>query len=374
MKAFSFQIINSAKNTKARTGTLKTPHGDIHTPVFMPVGTKANVKTLTSEDLLALKPEVILANAYHLAMRPGSELIKKMGGLHHWMNWQGPILTDSGGFQVFSLKHLRKVTNEGVEFQSHIDGSRHFFTPEKVIEIENRLGADIIMCFDECLSADAGKKLAKEALKRTHQWTLRAFKVHKNSQQALFPIIQGGIYKDLRLESAKFIAGLNAPGIAIGGLSVGEGKKTMYEIVELIEPHLPKKTPRYLMGVGTPEDLLECIDRGIDMFDCVLPTRLARHGSFYGSNSRESITNQKNKKSSKPLHKTCQCLTCKNYNRSYIRHLVIENEISGLRLLTVHNLHFLLDLLRKIRSAINENHFPAFKKKFLKNWQHDRLS
>ncbi|KKP39142.1 tRNA guanosine(34) transglycosylase Tgt [Candidatus Peregrinibacteria bacterium RIFOXYA2_FULL_33_7] len=365
---FKFEISSKCSKTLARTGSFTTPHGVIKTPTFMPVGTKATVKTLDSKDLNDLNAEIILANTYHLAMRPGEDLIKKMGGLHKWMNFNKPILTDSGGFQVFSLKDKLKITDDGVEFQSHLDGNKHFFTPEKAMEIQNKLGADIIMAFDECAPADSDQSYAKKAMERTHDWVLRCKKFHKNESQALFPIIQGVIYKDLRVESTKFMTELDLPGIAIGGLSVGEGKKTMYEILETIAPLLPENKPHYLMGVGTPEDLFECISRGMDMFDCVLPTRLARHGSFYGDNQVEHLKNLKNRDNENPLRKDCTCETCQNFTRSYLRHLIIENEITGLRLLTIHNIYFLFELIKKIRKSIKENQFPHFKKEFLNNW------
>lgn len=365
---------------QARNGTFKTPHGLIHTPVFMPVGTKATVKTLSQSDLKKLKSEIILANTYHLYLRPGESTIKKMGGLHKWMNWDGPILTDSGGYQVFSLalekdysknskfKTSVKIDENGVTFKSHLDGSKHYLTPENAIKIQEDLGADVIMAFDECAPADSSKNYFKQAMERTHKWLVRCEKVHKKSNQALFGIVQGGLYKDLRLESAKFVNEQNLPGNAIGGLSVGESKGQMHEMLEAVIPHLAQQKPRYLMGVGTPDDLLECVARGVDMFDCVHPTRMARHGAFWTLNGRHSIKNERFKNDQTPLEKECQCETCQNYCKSYLRHLIIENEILGLRLMTIHNLHFLLELMRQIRESINSNTFSQFKKNFLKKF------
>ncbi|MBU1992134.1 MAG: tRNA guanosine(34) transglycosylase Tgt [Patescibacteria group bacterium] len=379
---FEFRLKKEDTKSCARTGVFKTPHGNIKTPAFMPVGTLGTVKTLSPKELKELGADIILANTYHLYLRPGEKIIKKLGGLHKWTGWNGPILTDSGGFQVFSLGQEKgyvdgkktkisvKIKDNGVEFRSHIDGKKHFLTPEKAIEIQNDLGADIIMAFDECAPGNSSRKYAKEAMDRTHDWAVRCKKTHKNKNQALFPIVQGVTYKDLRIESAKFMAELDLPGIAIGGLSVGERKKKMYETIEIVESHLPKNRPRYLMGVGTPEDLLECIERGMDMFDCVLPTRIARHGTFWSEKGRHSITNQKYKADSKPLCKGCECYCCQNFTRSYIKHLVTEKEVLGIRLLTIHNIHFLLNLMRQIRESIDDSKFSQFKRKFLKQYGH----
>jgi len=385
---FEFKIKNTAKNSLARTGVFVTPHGKIKTPIFMPVGTKATVKTLSQSDLEKLNAEIILANTYHLYLRPGENLIKKMGGLHKWMNWNRPILTDSGGYQVFSLSQNKEFTKDanfkttvkidenGVKFKSHLDGSNHYITPEKAIKIQHDLGSDIIMAFDECAAADSSKEYFIKAMNITHAWLARCKKEHEKlskkqkNKQALFGIVQGGIYKDLRIESAKFVNSQNLPGNAIGGLSVGEGKKTMYQMIDIVIPHLDLSRPRYLMGVGTPEDLLECVDRGIDMFDCVHPTRMARHGAFFTNIGRFSIRNEQFKFDKKPLEKTCQCETCKNYSRSYLRHLIFENEISGMRLMTIHNVHFLLNLMSEIRIHIEKNTFKKFKNNFLKKFKH----
>ncbi len=384
---FEFKIKHKSKTTKARTGIFKTPHGEIKTPVFMPVGTKASVKTLSQKDLKELDTDVILANTYHLFLRPGEKLIKKMGGLHKWMNWDSPILTDSGGFQVFSLAQEKpflknkgikisvKIDEDGVTFKSHLDGKKHYLTPERATKIQHDLGADIIMAFDECAPADSDKKYFKAAMKRTHRWLTRCKKEHKklnkkqSTKQALFGIVQGGIYKSLRKESAKFVDSLDLPGNAIGGLSVGESKAQMIEMIETVVPNLSEKKPRYLMGVGTPEDLLEAIERGIDMFDCVHPTRMSRHGAFWDKNGRHSIKNQRFKTDKNPLEKGCECETCKTYSRSYLRHLIFENELSGLRLMTVHNLHFLLNLMTEIRKHIKQGTFKKFKTNFLKKFK-----
>jgi len=377
---FEFHILAKDPQTKARTGIFTTPHGQIETPIFMPVGTLATVKTMSPDELKQINAQIILSNTYHLYLRPGHELIKKMGGLHKWMNWDRPILTDSGGFQVFSLgkgnKNERshvKLSEDGVEFKSHLDGSMHMFTPEKVMEIQHALGADIIMPIDECAPADSTKEYAQQALKRTHDWLLRCQKKHAELEsaktvdqhsQALFPIIQGTMFEDLRIESAKFCAATNPPGIAIGGLSVGEEREVMYRILDVIHPHLPEEKPRYLMGVGTPTDLFEAIERGIDLFDCVHATRIARHGCFWNETGRHQLKNDDFKESTESLQPGCQCYACKSFTASYIRHLVRENEMFGMRLLSIHNLHFLLQLMQQIRDNIKAGTFLQFKTKF----------
>jgi len=384
---FEFKVRHTQKKGLARTGVFKTPHGKIQTPIFMPVGTKATVKTLSQEDLKKMGAEIILANTYHLYLRPGEKLIKKMGGLHKWISYKSPILTDSGGYQVFSLaqkkfsedkkkiKDLVKIDEGGVRFKSVLDGSQHYFTPEKAIQIQHDLGADIIMAFDECAPADSSKKYFEQAAARTHFWALRCKKEHdklnkKSSQkQALFGIVQGGIYKDLRIKSAKYINGLNFKGNAIGGLSVGESKQQMKKMIETVIPYLDTNKPRYLMGVGTPKDIFEAIERGIDMFDCVHPTRMARHGAFWTDKGRFSIMNKQFKTDKTPLLKGCKCETCKTYSRSYIRHLFFEQELLGPRLLSIHNLHFLLDLVREIRRQIEKDNFSKFKKNFLRKFK-----
>ncbi|MFC1615616.1 tRNA guanosine(34) transglycosylase Tgt [Patescibacteria group bacterium] len=384
---FDFTIKNKAKSGSARTASFKTPHGNIQTPCFMPVGTKASVKTLSQQELKEINSQIILANTYHLYLRPGEKIVKKMGGLHKWINWDGPMITDSGGFQVFSLGREKgfnknakikisvKIYENGVEFQSFLDGSKHYFTPEKAIKIQHDLGADIIMAFDECAPGKSTKSYFKKAMIRTHNWAIRCKKEHQKlskkqkHQQALFPICQGGTYKDLRIESAKFINDLDLPGNAIGGVSVGESKEKVYKAIETVVPYLDENKPRYLMGIGRPEDLLESVDRGVDMFDCVHPTRMARHGSFWTEVGRFSIKNSKFKTDPNPLQKKCQCHTCQNYCRSYLRHLFFENEILVLRLLSIHNLHFLLDLMRNIRKNINQGTFHKFKTNFLNKFK-----
>jgi len=382
---FEFTIKNSDGN--ARKGLLKTPHGNINTPVFMPVGTKGTVKTLSQKDLENLNAEIILANTYHLYLRPGEKVVKKMGKLHKWINWKRPILTDSGGFQVFSLaqtknftkktkiKDLVKIDDNGVEFKSYLDGSKHYLTPEKAIQIQHDLGADIIMAFDECAPGNSTKKYFKEAMERTHNWLTRCKKEHEKllkktkEKRALFGIVQGGSYKDLRKESAKFVNNLDFPGNAIGGLAVGEKKEKMLEMLDTTIPHLNEKKPRYLMGVGTPKDILEAVERGIDMFDCVHATRMSRHGAFWTKTGRFSIKNSKFKTDKTPLQKNCKCESCSNYSKSYIRHLIVENETLGMRLLTIHNLHFLLNFMQEIRDSIQKKEFLKFKKEFLKKFK-----
>ncbi len=387
---FKFTVTHEDTNSLARTGVFETPHGLIQTPIFMPCGTLATVKTLSPDELNNLGDgigaEIILANTYHLYLRPGHELIAKMGGLHKWMAYDKPILTDSGGFQVFSLggkktekgtKSLIKIKEDGVEFRSHLDGSKHFLTPEKVMEIEHALGADIIMAFDECAPADSSQKYARTAMERTHDWALKCKKAYENIQkdsptkQALFPIIQGVIYDDLRIESTKFATELDLPGVAIGGLSVGEERAVMYHILETIHPFYPKNKPRYLMGVGTPRDLFEGIERGVDMFDCVHVTRMSRHACFYDLDGRQHLKNNRYKEDPKPLLENCSCYTCSRFSKSYIRHLMMENEMLGARLLTIHNLHFLLNLMHEIRKEIEQGTFVNYKKNFFTRFKSD---
>lgn len=355
---------------KARYGRLKIGRHTVETPVFMPCGTKGTVKALTHEQVRSLGFNLFLCNTYHLMLRPGENEIKKHGGLHKWINWDGLLLTDSGGFQVFSLGKLNRVTEKGVEFASYLDGTKRFLTPEEAIEIQFKLGADIIMAFDECAPGDSSKIYAKTAMERTHEWALRCVKAYERCKKKyrrsplLFPIAQGVVYKDLRIESVKFMASLPLPGLAIGGLSVGESKKDMYSTLATISPFLPTEKPRYLMGVGSPEDIVEAVYWGIDMFDCVLPTRLARHGSFWTENGLHHLRNAEFKSGKKPLMKNCACVACSNHSAVYIRHLVIENEMTGTTLLTMHNLHFLKQLMVEIREAIKEKRYSAFRKKF----------
>lgn len=364
-----YELIKESTECKARLGKLHTPHGTIDTPIFMPVGTRATVKTMTPEELKDIGTQIILSNTYHLYLRPGHKLIEEAGGLHKFMNWDKPILTDSGGFQVFSLGDLRKITEEGVEFRSHIDGSKHFISPEKSIEIQNALGSDIIMAFDECAPYPSDRDYVKRSLERTTRWAKRCKEAHKNpNTQALFGIVQGGMYKDLREQSAKEIMELDFPGYAIGGLSVGEPKEIMLEVLEYTAPLLPKNKPRYLMGVGSPDYLFEGVIRGIDMFDCVLPTRIARNGTVLTSNGKLVVRNAKYAKDFSKLDPECDCYTCQNYSRAYIRHLFNVNEILGARLTTVHNLYFLLKLMENIRIAIKENRLMEYRENFYKKY------
>ncbi len=347
-------------------GKITTSLGQISTPVFMPVGTQATVKTLSPEDLVSLGAEIILANTYHLFLRPGHELIRDFGGVQKFMGWHRPVLTDSGGFQVFSLAELRKITEEGVTFQSHVDGgAKHFISPENAVEIQEALGADIIMAFDECIPFPATHDYARESLERTLRWAVRCKAAKKNTGQALFGIVQGGMYPELRKHSAEALLEIGFDGYALGGLAVGETKPVMHEMIEASIPLLPADQPRYLMGVGTPEDLVEGVDRGIDMFDCVMPTRNARNGTFFTSFGRVVIRNARYERDPEPIDPACGCYTCRNFSRAYLRHLFNANEILALRLGTVHNLFFYLDLMRKVRASIAEGRFREFKKEFL---------
>jgi queuine tRNA-ribosyltransferase len=355
--SFSFELV--AQSGSARAGILHTPHGDILTPVFAPVGTQATVKSVTPVQLEALGASLILANTYHLYLRPGDELIAEMGGLHRFMNWPKPILTDSGGFQVFSLADSREIDDDGVTFRSHIDGSTHRLTPEKSIAIQENLGADIIMAFDEC-APPYDRDYNKRAMARTHTWAQRCVQAKTRPDQALFGIIQGGIFPDLRRESAEFIASLDFPGNAIGGLSVGETKQEMNHILEVLDPILPREKPRYLMGVGTPADLINSVRRGVDIFDCVLPTRLARHKAAMTRSGRMNISNATYSKDPRPIDEDCACYTCQNFSRAYLRHLVVAKEILGATLLSIHNLHTLTQLALEIRQAILQGKFDRF--------------
>lgn len=363
--AIEFKLIKESSDSMARLGELKTPHGIVETPVFMPVGTRATVKAMTPEELKDLGSQIILSNTYHLYLRPGHQLIEEAGGLHKFMNWDGPILTDSGGFQVFSLGDLRKITEEGVEFRSHIDGSKHFISPEKAIEIQNSLGSDIMMVFDECTPYPASYDYTKQSMERTSRWAKRCKDYHKDwDKQGLFGIVQGGMFKDLREESAKVLVEMDFPGYAIGGLSVGEPRDLMCEILEHTTPFLPKDKPRYNMGVGSPDYLFESVIRGIDMADCVLPTRIARNGTVMTSKGRLVVRNAKYKKDFNKLDEECSCYTCNNYSRAYIRHLFNVDEILGARLATIHNLHFLTNLMENIRTAIKEDRLLSYKDEF----------
>jgi queuine tRNA-ribosyltransferase len=363
---FSFDLIKKDAASSARLGRIATPHGGINTPVFMPVGTQATVKTLSPGDLVDIGAEIILSNTYHLFLRPGHELVKEFGGLQQFMGWRRPVLTDSGGFQVFSLAELRKITEEGVTFQSHIDGgTRHFITPEYAIEIQEALGADIIMVFDECIPFPATHDYSREALERTLRWARRCKEAKKDTGQALFGIVQGGMYPELRKHSAEALVDIGFDGYAVGGLSVGETKPVMYEMIEASEPSLPQDSPRYLMGVGTPEDLVEGVDRGIDMFDCVMPTRNARNGTFFTSLGKVVIRNARYERDQQPIDPECVCSTCRTFTRAYLRHLFNAGEVLALRLGTIHNVFFYLNLMRNIRSSIEQGRFKEFKKEFL---------
>lgn len=364
-----FKELKNDSQSKARLGELYTPHGKVETPIFMPVGTQATVKTMTPDEVKMVGGKMILSNTYHLYLRPGHRLIEKAGGLHKFMNWNGPILTDSGGFQVFSLGPLRRIEEAGVRFRSHIDGSEHILTPEKATEIQESLGSDVIMAFDECTPYPADRKYAKLSLERTTRWAVRCKEAKKREDQALFGIIQGGMYKDLREQSAIELGELDFPGYAIGGLSVGEPPELMYEILEHTVPWVSKGKPRYLMGVGSPDYLLEAVARGVDMFDCVLPTRIARNGTVFTHKGKVVVRNAIYAEDFSPLEEGCQCYTCRNFSRAYIRHLIKTNEILGVRLTTIHNLYFILQLMEDIRKAIAEDCFMEFKEKFLKGFK-----
>lgn len=356
-----FTLIHQDKNTNARLGKLETKHGLIETPCFMPVGTQATVKTLSPEDLNYCSAKVILANAYHLFLRPGLDVIQKIGGLHKFMAWDKVILTDSGGYQIFSLALLRKVTNNGVEFQSHIDGTKYFLTPEKVMEIQSVLGSDIIMPLDECVHYPCQRDHAEIALMRTTSWAKRS-KDSYNKEQILFGIVQGATYEDLRKRSANELMDLDFAGYALGGLSVGESADLMYNITSLVTDLLPKDKPRYLMGVGTPKDIINSVERGCDLFDCVVPTRYGRNGTAFTSEGKIVVRNTSFSQDPNPLDKNCSCYTCSNFSRSYLRHLFNTYEILALRLVSLHNIYFYLKLMQDVRVAIKENNFLGFKK------------
>lgn len=361
---FSFEVIKTDPETGARAGIFHTPHGDIETPVYMSVGTQATVKGVFPRDLKEAGAQIILANTYHLYMRPGHELVRSAGGLHKFMNWDRPILTDSGGFQVFSLAKLNDIKDEGVWFRSHIDGSKHFFTPEKVMEIENALGADIIMQFDECSEYGVDYKYAKGALERTTRWLERCVAAHKNAGQALFPIVQGNFYKDLRIESVRAARPYAKYGLGIGGLSVGEPKPLMYEMLEAIRPELPDGVPRYLMGVGSPDCLIEGVRRGIDMFDCVLATRIARNGTALTSKGKIVVRNAAYREDFTPLDENCDCYCCRNYTKAYLRHLINAGEMLSSMLLSLHNITFLNRLMQGMRNAILQGGLREFCEEF----------
>lgn len=368
-----YELIKKDKFSKARLGKIYTNRGIIETPIFMPVGTRATVKAMNVDELKEIGSQIILGNTYHLYLRPGQEIIRAAGGLHKFMNWDRPILTDSGGFQVFSLGAIRKITEEGVMFRSHIDGSKHFISPEKSMEIQNDLGSDIMMAFDECAPYPASYDYVKNSMERTIRWLKRCKEYHKNTEnQALFGIIQGGMYKDLRKISAIETCSMDLPGYAVGGLSVGEPKDVMVEYLNYTTEFMPEDKPRYLMGVGTPDYLFEAVEAGIDMADCVLPTRLGRNGTAITTYGKVVIKNAKYAKDFTPLDETCDCYACKNHTKAYIRHLMNVNEILGARLLSTHNLRFLLKTMENIRQAIRENRFLEYKKEFYKNYGYEK--
>ncbi len=365
-----FDYTITARNGRARTGTFSTPRGDLLTPVFAPVGTQATVKTLTPEHIKGINASLVLSNTYHLYLRPGDDLVAELGGLHRFMKWPRPMLTDSGGFQVFSLSQMRKIDEDGVTFKSHIDGSTHRFTPERSIRIQENLGADIIMAFDEC-SDPNDHEYSKVAMERTHRWAERSLRAKRRADQALFAIVQGGVSPDLRAESAQFIASLGTPGIAIGGLSVGETKKEMHDMLDVVTPLLPEDKPRYLMGVGTPEDLINGVARGVDIFDCVLPTRLARHHSAFSPEGRLNMMNAAFSRDPNPIDETCDCYTCKTFSRAYIRHLIVAKELLAGTLLSIHNLRALIRLMEDIRGYIADGSFESRVPGLLKQWSNN---
>jgi len=365
----SFILVNTCPQTKARAGELTTRHGKVGTPVFLPVGSQGAVKTLTPDEVKELGYKMLLANTYHLYLRPGIDIIEKAGGLHKFMGWEGAILTDSGGYQVFSLSPLRKLSDDGVTFRSHIDGSQHHITAELAIEYQERLGADIIMALDECPAHDDSPAKVKKATERTHRWAERCLKAHKRPDQALYAIVQGGMSVELRRESANYLKSLDFPGYAIGGLSVGEPKEITLAMIEETIACLPENKPRYLMGVGSPEDIVEAVARGCDIFDSALPTRVARNGALFSWEGRKNITNAAYKETESPIVGDCGCYTCRNFSAAYLHHLFSCGELLAYRLATIHNLSFIAELVVKIRDAINDGTFMAFKDEFLASYQ-----
>jgi queuine tRNA-ribosyltransferase len=362
--SFRFQLLHKEANTQGRVGKVTTPHGSIQTPAFMPVGTQGTVKSLSPEEVREVGAEIVLANTYHLYLRPGHDLIRDLGGLHAFMHWDGPILTDSGGFQVFSHSALRKIDDEGVTFQSHIDGSRHRITPEGAIEIQEALGADIIMAFDECTPYPATRDYARQSMELTLRWAERCKARKERNDQALFGIIQGGMYSDLRLECLEKLVEMDFDGYALGGLSVGETKPMLYGMIEATEPAMPEERPRYLMGVGKPQDLIEGVLRGIDLFDCVMPTRNARNGFLFTRAGRLVIKNAAHRREEIPIDPQCRCYTCRHYSRAYLRHLFMAGELLAMRLNTIHNLHFYLHLMEELRQAIRKDRLMQFREDF----------
>jgi queuine tRNA-ribosyltransferase len=366
---FSFTVDAVDPQTGARAARFETPHGTILTPAFMPVGTQATVKSLSPEELEELGAQIVLANTYHLYLRPGTQLVARLGGLHRFMHWKRPILTDSGGFQVFSLAHLRRLDEDGVTFRSHIDGSEQRLTPERVIAAQEDLGADVIMCFDECVAYPATYGQAREAMERTHRWAERCRRAHSRGDQALFGIVQGSVYDDLRRESAHVITALDFPGYAIGGVSVGESKEECWRVTSLVAPLLPADRPRYLMGVGSPEDLVEGVARGIDLFDCVLPTRIARNGAILTDAGRIAVTRASLREEAGPLDPTCDCYTCRHFSAAYVHHLFKAEELLAYRLASIHNLRYVQRLSARMRDAIVRGEFGAWRDAFLRRYQ-----
>lgn len=370
-----YELIKEEKHTGARLGILHTPHGSFPTPMYMPVGTLATIKGLSPEELKEMGADVVLANTYHLWLRPGEDLVAEAGGLHKFMNWDKGILTDSGGFQVFSLSDMRKITEEGVHFRNHINGEKLFLSPEKAIHIENQLGADIIMSFDECPPFDQSYDYVKRSIERTTRWAERGLRAHQRPQdQALFGILQGAGYKDLRLAHAQDMIAMDFPGYSIGGLSVGESKEEMNEVLDYLTPVMPKQKPRYLMGVGSPDSLIDGVIRGVDMFDCVLATRIARNGTCMTSQGRLVVKNAQYARDFRPIDEKCDCYTCKHYSRAYIRHLIKCDEIFGLRLASIHNVHFLLNLMKQVRYHIENDSLLDFRQAFFEEYGYSKAN
>ena len=364
----TYEVLHVCRQSGARLGVLHTPHGDIPTPIYMPVGTSACVKAMTPREMQEIGTKILLSNTYHLHLRPGEDLIREAGGLHAFMGWNGPILTDSGGFQVFSLAGIRKIREEGVMFRSHLDGSKQFIGPEESMDIQQALGSDIAMAFDVCTAYPCDWNTAKENMERTHRWAERCKAHHTREDQALFGIVQGAFFKDLRVESAKALAALDLPGYGIGGLSVGEPKPVMYEMLDEIRPYMPEDKPRYLMGVGTPDCFIEAVIRGVDMFDCVLATRIARNGSVFTNNGRLVVKNGKYARDFTPMDDRCDCYACRNFTRAYIRHLFNAKEITGGRLASIHNLRFLIHMMEEIREAIANDRLLDYRREFYERY------
>lgn len=365
---FSFQLIQKADDSSARLGKMHTTHGCVDTPAFLPVGTQGTVKSLTPEELQGLGVQILLANTYHLFLRPGHEVISRLGGLHQFMHWDGPILTDSGGFQVFSLAKLRKISSEGVTFQSHLDGSKHLLTPEKAVEIQEALGSDIIMCLDDCTAYPAAYEATRESLGLTTAWARRCKESHGKENAALFGIVQGGMFEDLRTEAVESLTGIGFQGYALGGLSVGEPKELMLQMAGHALPLLPETMPRYVMGVGHPLDLLEMVSLGADFFDCVIPTRNARNGQLFVRHGTLNICNARHREDDAPIDSACSCYSCRHYSRAYLRHLFMSRELLAYRLNTIHNIHFFMTLMREMREAIKAGRFGPFKRDFRARW------